>query len=104
MKFSLAWVLGLVIAAGILHAQSKPEKTLDIYFIDMEGGHSTLYVSPAGESMLIDTGSPGPRDVDRITNVLKAAGVTQIDQMIITHYHGDHVGGLEALAKRIPIK
>ncbi|MDQ1471530.1 MAG: competence protein ComEC [Bryobacterales bacterium] len=104
MKFPSAWLFAFVITAGTVNAQSKPEKTLDIYFIDVEGGHSTLYVSPAGEAMLIDTGSPGPRDADRIMDVIKAAGVTQIDQMILTHYHGDHVGGLEELAKRIPIK
>src|SRR5579859_7609377 len=85
-------------------AQTKQAKPLDMYFIDVEGGHATLYVSPAGEAMLIDTGSPGTRDVERIMAVIDAAGVKQIDQMILTHYHSDHVGGLEELAKRIPIK
>jgi beta-lactamase superfamily II metal-dependent hydrolase len=75
-----------------------------MYFIDVEGGHSTLYVSPAGEAMLIDTGSPGTRDVERIMEVINTAGVKQIDQMILTHYHSDHIGGLEELAKLIPIK
>jgi competence protein ComEC len=104
MKFGTSLLLVLAATAGALNAQNKADKTLDIYFIDVEGGHSTLYVSPAGETMLIDTGSPGPRDVDRITDVLKAASVAQIDQLILTHYHSDHVGGLEELAKRIPIK
>jgi competence protein ComEC len=104
MKFGPTLAVALAIVAGTVNAQNKPEKTLDMYFIDVEGGHSTLYVSPAGEAMLIDTGSPGARDVDRITDVLKAADVKQIDQMILTHYHGDHVGGLEELAKRFPIK
>jgi len=89
---------------GIASAQKPPAKTLDIYFIDVEGGHSTLYVAPNGESLLIDTGSPGGRDPDRIMDVINAAGVKQIDHMILTHYHSDHVGGLEDLAKRIPIK
>ncbi len=91
----------LLLASVILAVAQKP---LDIYFMDMEGGHATLYVSPSGQSMLIDTGSPGDRDVDRIMAVLEAAGVKQIDYMVLSHYHGDHVGGLEALAKRIPIK
>ena len=91
----------LAVALATLSFAQKP---LDIYFIDMEGGHSTLYVSPSGQSMLIDTGSPGDRDVDRIMAVLEAAGVKQIDYMVLSHYHSDHIGGLEALAKRIPIK
>jgi hypothetical protein len=61
-------------------------------------------VSPAGESLLVDTGNAGTRDVGRIVETLKAAGVSQIDHMWTTHYHGDHVGGLLALAGQIPIK
>jgi competence protein ComEC len=99
-----ALLAGLALSTMLLNGQSTPRKTLDIYFIDVEGGHSTLYVSPAGEAMLIDTGSPGPRDVERIMDVINAAGVKQIDQLILTHYHSDHIGGLEELAKRIPIK
>jgi beta-lactamase superfamily II metal-dependent hydrolase len=79
-------------------------RPFNIYFIDTEGGLSALYVSPSGESMLLDTGNPGDRDVDRITAVLNDAGVKQIDYMVLTHYHVDHVGGFEALSKRFPMK
>ena len=75
-----------------------------MYVIDTEGGHAVLYVSPSGESLLEDTGNPGTRDPDRIMDAIHAAGVTQIDHLILTHYHIDHVGGLAELAKRIPIK
>ena len=98
----MALALALASVAG--PAQNQSAKTLDIYFIDTEGGHSTLYVAPTGESLLEDTGNPGGRDTDRIMAVLDAAGVKQIDHLILTHYHVDHVGGLEELAKRIPIK
>jgi len=103
MRRTLAFLLTLALAAAVGSAQSKSSKTLDIYFIDTEGGHSTLYVAPAGESLLMDTGSPGGRDVERIMAVIQAAGVKQIDHLILTHYHGDHVGGLQELATRIPI-
>jgi len=81
---------------------------LTAYFIDVEGGQATLFLTPAGQSVLIDTGFPGEgtsdRDAKRIAAAAKEAGVTQIDYLIITHYHGDHVGGVPALAARLPIK
>lgn len=78
---------------------------LDIYWIDVEGGAATLMVTPAGESVLIDTGNPGRRDPNRIVQVVaKAAKLKQIDNVIITHYHGDHFGGAATLATMIPIK
>jgi beta-lactamase superfamily II metal-dependent hydrolase len=84
----------------------QAEKTLDVYFIDVEGGHATLYVSPSGQSMLVDTGYAGfeGRDADRIVAAATRAGVKQIDYLVITHYHGDHVGGVAELAARLPIR
>jgi competence protein ComEC len=85
-------------------AQSGSGKTLDMYFIDTEGGQATLYVSPSGQTMLVDTGNAGERDLNRILDVLNTAGVKQIDHMWLTHYHGDHYGSMPEIAKRIPIK
>jgi len=100
----LALVLGLapIMTAS---AQSSPgSKVLDIYFVDTEGGQSTLYVSPSGETLLVDTGNAGDRDLNRILEVLNTAGVKQIDHLLTTHYHGDHYGSLIELSKRIPIQ
>lgn len=80
------------------------DKTLDIYWIDSEGGGSTLIVTPAGESVLIDTGNPGGRDPQRIEKVAKeVAGLNQIDHVIITHFHVDHFGGFAELAELMPV-
>lgn len=79
-------------------------KTLDIYFIDVEGGAATLVVTPTGQSLLIDSGFPGDRDAGRIAHVaLEIAHLKQIDHCVITHWHRDHVGGVATLAKLIPI-
>jgi competence protein ComEC len=84
---------------------AKTSSSLQIYFVDVEGGQATLLVSPSGESLLIDTGWDGfhSRDADRIAKAAKDAGVKRIDYVLITHYHRDHVGGVSQLAKRMDI-
>ena len=86
-------------------AQGQTARTLDIYVIDVEGGEATLFVAPSGESLLVDTGWPGfdGRDADRIQTVAKQAGVTRIDHLVVTHFHGDHAGGVSQLDARLPI-
>jgi beta-lactamase superfamily II metal-dependent hydrolase len=99
-----AMITVLCLTAGIvgLLAQTRTGK-LTIYYIDTEGGQSSLFVGPTGESLLVDTGNAGDRDLGRIVETLKTAGVKQIDHMWTTHYHGDHVGSLLALARQVPI-
>jgi competence protein ComEC len=96
----------LLIAVAATAAQAGVEDgRLDIYWVDVEGGAATLIVTPAGESVLIDTGNPGRRDPERIFNLaVQTAGLTQIDHLVTTHYHGDHYGGAATLSKLLPIK
>ena len=97
----------IVASAVLLSAQARLTKSLDIYVVDVEGGNATLLVSPTGQSLLIDTGNGGMgavRDAGRIVEAAKDAGINQIDHLIITHWHGDHYGGLSELASRIPIR
>src|ERR1700704_4245761 len=81
-------------------AQGVTAKTFDIYFIDVEGGQSTLLVTPERQSFLIDTGwagsgmpgsKPGDpsqsRDAKRIVAAAHDAGIKQIDYLLITHFH-----------------
>ena len=80
-------------------------KPLQIYLIDVEGGQATLVVTPSGESLLIDTGWPGyeGRDADRILGAAHQAGLKQIDYVLITHYHRDHVGGVPQLVDGLKV-
>ncbi|MFN7543063.1 MAG: ComEC/Rec2 family competence protein [Acidobacteriota bacterium] len=96
----MRWLLLLTLLAFSLSA-----KDLKIYFIDVEGGQATLIVTPKGESMLVDTGWPGnnSRDAERIATQAKKAGIKQIDWLLITHYHTDHVGGITTLMNKMKI-
>ncbi|MCA9190384.1 MAG: MBL fold metallo-hydrolase [Planctomycetales bacterium] len=99
----LVFVLIVSFASSLVIA-AEADKTLDIYWIDVEGGASTLLVTPMGESVLIDSGNPGHRDPERIVRVAThEAGLKKIDHLITTHYHGDHYGGAALLATLLPV-
>jgi competence protein ComEC len=100
-KTMTAVLLGLFCAASLVAATGK----LEIYWIDAEGGAATLIVAPSGESMLVDSANrtPDDRDAKRIFAAAQKAGLHQIDILLTTHFHGDHMGAMPALAKLIPI-
>ncbi len=102
--FAVLLSIGLGVASWAAPAAQK-DKDLRIYFVDVEGGQATLFVTPAGQSLLIDTGWPDHdgRDANRIVAAAKKAGISKIDYVLITHFHTDHVGGAPQLAARIPV-
>src|SRR5687767_9695956 len=102
--FYLACVVALSAMPTASSAQAPAGKTLDIYFIDTEGGQATLFMSPSGQTLLVDAGNAGERDLNRILEVFKLAGVKQLDHFWMTHYHGDHYGSLLDISKQVPIK
>jgi len=117
MKRLILAIIGAATLAAAAVLARVPAKTLDIYFIDVEGGQSTLIVTPAGESLLIDAGFPGDgtfsskpdaaaqaRDPQRIFRAARAAGISQIDYLLTTHFHADHVGGAIELSQFLPIR
>jgi len=96
----------LIFALALCGMAVAAPKPMEVYFIDVEGGQATLIVSPSGQSMVIDTGWGGfnGRDADRIAAAAAKSGIKQIDYLLITHYHADHVGGVPQLAAKLPIK
>ena len=103
MRAILAAVSALLLSVSAVAAQQR--STLDIYVVDVEGGNATLFVTPGRESVLIDTGNANGavRDAGRIMDVIRDAHLTQIDHLILTHYHADHFGGMQELSRQIPI-
>lgn len=95
-------LLALIFLAGGVLSRAQ-DRTLDLYWVDVEGGAATLIVTPEGESILIDTGMPGDRDPNRIARAARDAGLRQIDHLITTHFHLDHFGGAADVARLIPI-
>jgi competence protein ComEC len=119
MEKAMATALRAALVA-IVFAASVPVKaagagTLEIYFIDVEGGQATLVVTPEKHSLLIDAGwagdgkgfSPGDpkkaRDANRIVAAARDAGISRIDYLLITHFHTDHFGGVSELSQLMPI-
>ena len=103
MKAASQWGAIVVAATTLGLVGVQGQEALQVYFVDVEGGQSTLIVSPSGESLLIDSGFPGERDADRIATAARDAGVEQIDYHMVTHLHGDHLGSTPELAAKMPI-
>ena len=102
-RLSLLAIGAFFLALSGAGATASSPRGLEIYWVDSEGGGATLIVTPAGESVLIDTGNPGGRDSARIIAAARTAGVTQIDHLIVTHFHGDHFGGAAEVAQALPV-
>jgi competence protein ComEC len=106
-SYRVTTVLAVLALAAVpaLAGPEPPAKPLEIYLVDVEGGQATLFVTPAGQSLLIDTGWSefAGRDADRIVAAAKQAGIAKIDYVLLTHYHRDHAGGVPQLAAKIPI-
>jgi hypothetical protein len=98
------WVALTIVAAATPAMADRRDGRLDTYWIDVEGGAATLVVTPANETILVDSGNPGLRDPERIVRVVtQVAGLRQIDHLIVTHFHRDHYGGAESLSRLLPI-
>jgi len=106
---------GLALALSLAGAQAPAaEAPLRVALIDVEGGAATLFVTPDGRSLLVDTGwpagmgvpagtPPGPSSADRIVATAKSLGLSRIDYLLISHYHLDHAGGAPELMAKFPV-
>jgi len=106
VALTLAVALSGASSGTVFAIPGPPRASMQIYFVDVEGGQATLFVTADKHSLLIDTGWPGfnGRDADRIASAAKAAGLDHIDCVLLTHYHTDHTGGVPQLVAKIPVK
>src|SRR5437899_5343268 len=105
IRRSLAFASALALSVAFPDAQTRAAKTLDIYIVDVEGGNATLFVSPSGDSLLIDTGNAGAaavRDAERIMVAVKDAGLARIDHLMTTQRRGPDVGGNPCHIRKVP--
>jgi competence protein ComEC len=116
LRSTMSVALALTVTASMA---ARAEQPLRVIAIDVEGGAATLYVTPQGHSLLIDAGWPAgkgerrsapaatspatPSSAQRIAAAVRAAGLTRIDDLLITHYHADHVGGAVELMSLVPV-
>ena len=105
MKSCRNWLTVVMLMCSPLVSAHAAGKSLSIYFIDVDGGQSTLFVTPTRQSLLIDTGwgHQDGLDAGRIAAAAKDAGIHKIDYVLLTHYHADHAGGVSDLVKAIPV-
>jgi beta-lactamase superfamily II metal-dependent hydrolase len=109
-------LISVLIATACATAPEPLERSLHIYFVDVEGGQATLIIMPTGETLLFDAGYPGKgkadptpgkvrdaRDAQRIAAAARDANISRIDFLIISHFHEDHFGGVIELAQLMPI-
>jgi len=84
-------------------SQALATGTLTITVLDVGQGDATLIQSPGGRTLLFDGGYNG-RGNSVIVPFLQAAGIDTLDYMVASHYHADHIGGLDEVIAQIPVR
>lgn len=78
------------------------DKQLKIHMLDIGQGDSILIVTPEKKAVLVDAGLV--KAGDKVIETLEKYGISQIDLMVATHPHADHIGGMPKVLKAIPVK
>jgi competence protein ComEC len=108
---SRLFVLFLVTLNGWLlldewNPENRAAAKLRVTFVDVGQGDAALLEFPDGKTMLIDAGPRSAR-VDAgertIVPLLERKGISTIDLLVVTHPHGDHLGGVPALLKHLEV-
>ncbi len=75
------------------------DEKLEVTFIDVDQGDSTLIKTPAGETILIDGGEYAVYG-SHLAPFLAEQKIQKVDIAVATHYHSDHMGGIYELVQR----
>jgi len=95
------WLLLTSIALLLIRSGSQPN-FLSVTFLDVGQGDAALFVTPGSNTILVDTGS-GFSSARSIQAHLAGLGIDTIDLLVISHFHADHVGGLDRLRGEVPV-
>jgi len=101
----VAALLALVVLAIPSRGQgdpTRPPSGLTIVFVDVGQGDGTVIVGPGGTTLVFDGGPDGAGNLAMVP-VLKRLGVKSVKYVVASHYHSDHVGGLDEVMKSIAV-
>lgn len=91
-----------IVNAIIDRPTEAPDDALTVSYLDVGQGDAALITTPEGEHLLIDT---GPYDeTDKFLSALRPFRVDEIDYLILSHGHSDHIGGVPELFARYRVR
>jgi competence protein ComEC len=94
----------LLLAWWSVAAAPGGSNELEVVFLDVGQGDSTLIILPRGQTILVDGGDRRPDMGQRVVlPYLAARGIQQLDAVIATHGDADHIGGLVSVMEAVPV-
>jgi beta-lactamase superfamily II metal-dependent hydrolase len=96
---ALTLVLAAAMSAGL---QGEARASLEIHCIDVGQGDCTLIVSSAGGTFLFDAGNNGKGN-NTVIPYLQGMGIEALDYIGASHYHADHIGGIDEVVSSLGI-
>ncbi|MCA0173509.1 ComEC/Rec2 family competence protein [Bacillus sp. RAR_GA_16] len=101
MKFLCALFFSLLILLQMPYKVTAQPNLLEVHFLDV-GQADSILITFGEETMLVDAGDNG--DGKMVSEYLKKLGITQLDYIVATHPHHDHIGGMDDVIKNFEVE